>query len=87
VEAVGELAAWVLGRIRTAKSERKVSMRAPVARVVVRDSEDRLTLIRQVADDIREAGSVAVMEMESVAPAAAGGDSGTVEVEFPETEG
>ena len=78
VEAVGEAAGWVLARIRTAKSERKLSMRAPVARVVVRDTEERLSLIRQVADDLREAGSVGEMVFEPM-----GLPIATVEVEFP----
>jgi valyl-tRNA synthetase len=52
-------AAFVLGRIRAAKSERKLSMRAPVEMVVVRDSPDGLERLRLVEADLREAGSVA----------------------------
>jgi valyl-tRNA synthetase len=54
-------AAFVLGRIRAAKSERKLSMRAPVELVVVRDSPDRLARLRLVEADLREAGRVTRM--------------------------
>ncbi|HLY84523.1 MAG TPA: class I tRNA ligase family protein, partial [Acidimicrobiales bacterium] len=64
-EALSDLAARVLGKIRAAKSERKLSMRAPVARVVIRDVEDRLSLLRSVEGDLREAGSVADLRFEA----------------------
>jgi valyl-tRNA synthetase len=54
-----EVAAWVLGRIRAAKTERRLSMRAPVALVVVRDTTERLQQLSSVEADVREAGSVA----------------------------
>ncbi|HTZ10300.1 MAG TPA: valine--tRNA ligase [Acidimicrobiales bacterium] len=56
---VMEMAAYVLGEIRKAKSNAKVSMRAPVARVTVVDSAERLALLRAAADDVCEAGGVA----------------------------
>ena len=50
---------WVLGRIRSAKSGAKVSMRAPVERVTVVATAERLGRISQAADDLKEAGTVA----------------------------
>jgi valyl-tRNA synthetase len=56
-----DVAAWVLGEIRKAKTAAKVSMRAPVARVVVTDSAERVELLQAVAGDVCAAGSVAEM--------------------------
>jgi valyl-tRNA synthetase len=70
-EELVDLAARVLGEIRAAKTQRKLSMRAPVARVTIRDVEDRLALLRSVEGDLREAGSVAEVRFE---PTAAGGE-------------
>ncbi len=53
------VAAEVLGRIRKAKSDAKVSMRADVSRVVVTDRADRLAALALGADDVRDAGRVA----------------------------
>ncbi len=52
------VATEVLGRIRKAKSDAKVSMRADVATVTVTDAGDRLTALALVADDVRDAGKV-----------------------------
>jgi valyl-tRNA synthetase len=57
-----ELASWVLGRIRSAKTEHKLSMRAPVARVVVRVPADQEDLLREAEADLREAGNVAELQ-------------------------
>jgi valyl-tRNA synthetase len=73
-----DLAAWVLGKVRAAKSEHKLSMRAPVAKIVIRDSQDRLALIRLVADDLRQAGSIAEIVMDPTAEDV----EATVEVEL-----
>ncbi len=48
----------VLGAVRKAKSEAQRSMRAPVERVVVRDSADRIAALQLAIDDLKEAGSV-----------------------------
>ncbi|MCU1499020.1 MAG: tRNA synthetase valyl/leucyl anticodon-binding [Acidimicrobiales bacterium] len=53
------VAAEVLGRIRKAKSDAKVSMRADVASVVVTDTHDRTTALLLAAGDICDAGKVA----------------------------
>jgi valyl-tRNA synthetase len=53
-----EVAAAVLAEIRKAKSAARQSMRAEVARVVVRDSAARLAALEAAGDDVRLAGSV-----------------------------
>jgi valyl-tRNA synthetase len=53
------VAADVLSRIRKAKSDAKVSMRAEVATVTVADTADRLAALALAAADVRDAGSVA----------------------------
>jgi len=58
-DGVLDVAASVLGEIRKVKSEAHVSMRAPVARVTVTDSAERLALLAQAAGDVCEAGGVA----------------------------
>jgi valyl-tRNA synthetase len=52
----------VLSRVRAAKSDAKVSMRAGVARLTVRGPEDDLDLVRAAAPDLRAAGQVADLE-------------------------
>ena len=59
-----EVASTVLRAIRKAKSEAKVSQRAPVELVVVRDTADRLDALRAAGSDLREAGSVADLRLE-----------------------
>jgi valyl-tRNA synthetase len=66
--AVLEAAGLVLGRVRKAKSEAKVSMRAAVDRVVVRDEAGRLALVSQAADDLRNAGVVTDLVLEEGEP-------------------
>ena len=56
--AVLDMAAHVLGETRKAKTAAKVSMRASVARLVVRDSPERLALLAEAEGDLREAGGV-----------------------------
>ncbi|CAN5797272.1 valine--tRNA ligase [soil metagenome] len=53
--AVLDLTAEVLSQVRRAKSEAKVSMRAPVATLVVSDSQERLALLRSAQSDLAEA--------------------------------
>ena len=53
-------AAVVLGQIRKAKSEAKVSMRAEAARVIVRvPSPEAADAVRASEDDLRAAGNIA----------------------------
>jgi valyl-tRNA synthetase len=57
-----EVAADVLRDVRKAKSEAKRPMRAPVARVVVRDTSERLEALELGSGDLRQAGSIEVLE-------------------------
>ena len=59
---VYEVAAWVLGEVRKAKALAKRSLRTPAERVVVRDTQERLKLLRGVERDVREAGTVSAFE-------------------------
>jgi len=53
----------VLAQVRKAKSEASRSMRAPVERLVVSDSAERLALVRLGSDDLLQAGSVIDLEL------------------------
>jgi len=53
----------VLAQVRKAKSEASRSMRAPVQRLVVSDSAERLALVRLGSDDLLQAGSVIDLEL------------------------
>jgi valyl-tRNA synthetase len=52
------IAAAVLGAVRKHKALAKVSLRAPVMRVVVRDTPDRLAKLELALEDVCEAGSI-----------------------------
>jgi valyl-tRNA synthetase len=56
--AVYEMAASVLGEVRKTKALAKLSLRAEVERVVVRDSPERLSALEGVVDDVRKAGNI-----------------------------
>jgi len=56
--AVLDMAAYVLGEVRRAKTAAKTSMRATVARLVVVDDPERLALLAEAEGDLREAGGV-----------------------------
>jgi valyl-tRNA synthetase len=56
--AVLAAASSVIGAIRKAKSDAKVSMRTEVASVIVRGSEEALAPLRQVVTDVAAAGRV-----------------------------
>ena len=76
---VSEVAAWVLGEVRKQKALAKRSLRTEVERVVVRDTEERLKILRGVERDVREAGNVAALDsVESAEP--------SVEVVLPPQE-
>lgn len=70
------VAAEVLGRIRKAKSDAKVSQRAEVATVTVTDTADRLAALAAAWVDVAAAGSVATL----VTAEAAEGTEAVVEV-------
>ncbi len=70
-----EVTADVLREVRKAKSQAKRPMRAPVARVIVRDTPERLAALELGAEDLRQAGSVALLE-------SAEGEELSVEVEL-----
>ncbi len=48
--------------MRKAKSDAKRPMRAPVARVVVHDTPERLEALELGAGDLRQAGSIEALE-------------------------
>jgi valyl-tRNA synthetase len=52
-------ATWALTHVRRAKSDSKVSMRAPIARAVISGPREYLDLLRQVESDLRESGTIA----------------------------
>jgi len=58
------VAAEVLGQVRRAKSEAKLSMRAPVARLAVRDTTERLAALGGARSDVMEAGTIADLVLE-----------------------
>jgi valyl-tRNA synthetase len=60
--AVYEVATGVLGEVRRTKALAKVSLRTPVDRVLVRDTAERLALLRLAEQDVREAGSITELE-------------------------
>jgi hypothetical protein len=53
------MGASVLGEVRKCKALAKLSVRAEVERVVVRDSPERLSALAGVVDDVRQAGNIA----------------------------
>jgi valyl-tRNA synthetase len=57
-----EITAGVLREVRKAKSQAQVKMRAPVRRVLVRDTPERLAALQLGAEDLREAGAIETLE-------------------------
>jgi valyl-tRNA synthetase len=70
-------ASWLLKEIRRAKTGAGRSQRAPVALLTVRDTAERIALLRASEDDLRQAGSVAEIDWVEVGQAGA-----SVEVEL-----
>jgi valyl-tRNA synthetase len=66
--ALFDAAGQVLGAVRKAKSTAKVSMRAPVDRVVVRDRAERAALLQRAVVDLRNAGTVEDLVVEHGEP-------------------
>jgi len=54
----------VLGEVRRHKTENGVSLRAPVARVRLKASPEQVALLRDAVEDLRQAGSIADIELE-----------------------
>lgn len=61
-----DVASDVIGAIRKAKSEAKLSMRADVSKVLVRAEADLLAALGTVTDDVCAAGRVARLDTEEV---------------------
>ncbi|MDQ1437906.1 MAG: valyl-tRNA synthetase [Acidimicrobiaceae bacterium] len=65
--AVLDAVGWALGQVRKAKSEARVSMRAPVASAVVEADEATAALVRAAQSDLRDAGSIAELRWAAAA--------------------
>jgi valyl-tRNA synthetase len=63
-EWAAQLASDVLKEVRAAKSQAKRKMRAPVKRLVVRDSAERLQALELVLDDLVNAAVIEQIELE-----------------------
>ena len=58
-----DVTAEVLSQVRRAKTERRLSMRAPVARLAVTDGPDRVAALRRAEGDLRDAGGIETLEI------------------------
>jgi valyl-tRNA synthetase len=63
--ALSDLASWVLAAIRRAKSEARVSMRAPVEQVLVRVDEGAAAALRPAATDLSLAAAATHLTIET----------------------
>jgi valyl-tRNA synthetase len=63
--ALTELTSWVLAGVRRAKSTAKVSMRAPVQRLVIRVDADRAVALRAAVVDLSLAAAASHLEVET----------------------
>jgi valyl-tRNA synthetase len=77
---VYQVAADVLAEVRKAKSQAKVSLASPAARVVVIDSPERLAALERARQDVCDAGKIAKLELEQ-----GGAPSVHVELAGPES--
>jgi valyl-tRNA synthetase len=73
------VAAEVLSEVRKAKTTAQVSLRTDVARVVVRDTPERLDALRGALDDVREATRAKSVELEET-------EMFSVEVQLPASD-
>ncbi len=73
------LAMEVLSEVRRQKSAAKLTMKAPIARAIVRDTDERLARLRLAQADIRAAAGIQVFELQ---PA----DAFALDVEFADGE-
>jgi valyl-tRNA synthetase len=60
--AVLDVAGQILSEIRKAKTEAKLSLKAPVERVAVSDTAERLDALRAAQVDVLAAGNVAELD-------------------------
>jgi valyl-tRNA synthetase len=67
---VYEVEADVLAEVRKMKSTQKVSLAAPVARVHVVDTPERLAALEAARNDVCDAGKIGVLECTPGSPAA-----------------
>jgi valyl-tRNA synthetase len=67
--AVFTAAADVLGQVRKVKSEHKRSLRTEVLRLTVTDTAERVALLDQARDDLREAARADVLDLVVGTPA------------------
>jgi valyl-tRNA synthetase len=58
-----DAASWVLGEVRKAKSDAKLSMRTPVESVEVRASAERVAALELARGDLFHAGGIERLEM------------------------
>jgi valyl-tRNA synthetase len=70
-----EVIAGVLSQVRKAKTDRHLSMRAPVAHLRVCDAPDRVAALRRAEADLRDAGGIETIEI-------AESDAASVEVDL-----
>jgi valyl-tRNA synthetase len=70
-----EVIAGVLSQVRKAKTDRRLSMRAPVAHLRVSDTPDRGAALRRAEADLRDAGGIETIEI-------AESDAASVEVDL-----
>jgi valyl-tRNA synthetase len=57
-----DVAAEVLVAVRRAKTEAKASMRAPVTRVAVRDTAERIASLEAARADLMDAGKIEALD-------------------------
>jgi valyl-tRNA synthetase len=57
-------ATQILSQVRKTKSTAKVSLKAPVARIVIRDSHERVLALQRVVSDLKAAGSIADVDID-----------------------
>ncbi|MGH3567034.1 MAG: valine--tRNA ligase [Pseudonocardia sp.] len=81
------VAADVLGQIRRAKSEAKVSIRAAVDEVVVSDIATRIGAVRAALADVRNAGMVAEVTLVEVADPSLAAVAVRIREQPPEAQG
>jgi valyl-tRNA synthetase len=63
-----EVSAHVLSQVRRAKTERRLSMRAPVQQVVVRDTPERAAALGRAWGDLRDAGRIEALDISAGEP-------------------
>jgi len=57
-------ATQILSQVRKAKSTAKASLKAPLARIVIRDSHERVRALQRAVSDLKAAGSIADVDID-----------------------